>query len=80
MIAGEMMHDLTGYTPFVRRKLKSWPVTTLSRGWVIIDGNKCLASAGSGKFLARSGGEAAKSTGQLVAEMDPAGNFGAELL
>ena len=54
----EMMHDLAGYTPFAGRKLKGWPVSVLSRGRVIIDGNKCLASAGSGQFLARSGGEA----------------------
>ena len=75
-----MMHDLAGYTPFAGRKLKGWPVSVLSRGRVIIDDNKCLASAGSGKFLARSGGEAAKPTGRLVADMDPERNFGAKLL
>src|SRR5947208_3933796 len=77
-IADEMMHDLAGYTPFAGRKLKGWPVSVLSRGRVIIDGNKCLADAGSGKFLARSGGEAAKPTGRLVADMDPERNFGAK--
>jgi dihydropyrimidinase len=55
-------------------------VSVLSRGRVIIDGDKCLASAGSGKFLARSGGEAARPTGRLVADMDPERNFGAKLL
>ena len=75
-----MMHDLAGYTPFAGRKLKGWPVSVLSRGRVIIDGNKCLARAGSGQFLARSGGEAAKPTGRLVADMDPERNFGARLL
>ena len=80
VIADEMMHDLAGYTPFAGRKLKGWPVSVLSRGRVIIDGNKCLAEAGSGKFLARSGGEAAKPTGRLVADMDPERNFGAKLL
>jgi len=79
-IADEMMHDLAGYTPFAGRKLKGWPVSVLSRGRVIVDGNKCLASAGSGKFLARSGGEAARPTGRLVADMDPERNFGAKLL
>jgi dihydropyrimidinase len=52
----------------------------LSRGRVIIDDDKCLANPGSGKFLARSGGEAAKPTGRLVADMDPERNFGAKLL
>ena len=35
---------------------------------------------GSGQFFARSGGEAAKPLGRLVAEMDPEQNFGAKLL
>src|ERR1700757_4941625 len=54
-LADEMMHDLAGYTPFAGRKVKGCPVSVLSRGRVIIDDNKCLASAGSGKFLPRSG-------------------------
>ena len=80
VIEDEMMHDLAGYTPFAGRKLKGWPVSVLSRGRLIIDGGKCLANAGSGKFLARSGGEAARPTGRLVADMDPERNFGARLL
>jgi dihydropyrimidinase len=39
-----------------------------------------MANPGSGRFLARNGGEAAKPTGRLVADMDPQTNFGAELL
>jgi dihydropyrimidinase len=76
----EMMHDLTGYTPFAGRKLRGWPVTVLSRGRVIVADGKRSAEAGSGRFLARSGGEAAKPTGRLVADMDPSQNFGAKLL
>jgi dihydropyrimidinase len=76
----EMMHDLTGYTPFAGRKLRGWPVTVLSRGRVIVADGKCSAQAGSGRFLARSGGDAAKPTGRLVADMDPSRNFGATLL
>ena len=32
------------------------------------------------RFLARSGGEAAKPTGRLVADVNPEQNFGASLL
>jgi dihydropyrimidinase len=71
---------LTGYTPFAGRKLRGWPVTVLSRGRVVVEGGKRIASPGSGKFLARAGGEAAKPTGRLVADMDPETNFGAKLL
>ncbi|OCK53563.1 dihydropyrimidinase [Bradyrhizobium sp. LMTR 3] len=76
----EMMHDLAGYTPFAGRKLRGWPVTVLSRGRVIVADGKRSVEAGSGRFLPRSGGEAAKPTGRIVADMDPALNFGAKLL
>jgi dihydropyrimidinase len=75
-----MMHDLAGYTPFSGRKLRGWPVTVLSRGRVIMDDGKRSVEAGSGRFLARSGGEAAKPTGRLMSDMDPEQNFGARLL
>jgi dihydropyrimidinase len=79
-ISDDMMHDLAGYTPFAGRQLRGWPVTVLSRGKVIVADGKRSAEAGSGRFLARTGGEAAKPTGRLVADMDPEKNFGARLL
>ncbi|WP_315832721.1 dihydropyrimidinase [Bradyrhizobium prioriisuperbiae] len=75
-----MMHDLTGYTPFAGRTLRGWPVSVLSRGRVIVADGKRSVDAGSGRFLPRTGGEAAKPTGRLVADMDPEQNFGARLL
>ena len=79
-LSDAMMHDLTGYTPFAGRKLRGWPVTVLSRGRTVVDDGKRIAGPGSGKFLARTGGEAANPTGRLVADMDPETNFGAKLL
>src|SRR6201997_1479768 len=79
-LSDAMMHDLTGYTPFAGRKLRGWPVTVLSRGRAVIAEGKRVANPGSGKFLARTGGEAAKPTGRLVADMDPEQNFGATVL
>src|SRR5258708_5232826 len=79
-LSDAMMHDLTGYTPFAGRKLRGWPVTVLSRGRVIVADGKRSAEAGSGRFLARSGGQTAKPTGPFVAGMDPAQNFLARLL
>ena len=75
-----MMHDLAGYTPYAGRTLRGWPVTVLSRGRVIVDDGKRSVDAGSGRFLARTGGEAAKPAGRLVPDMDPEQNFGARLL
>jgi dihydropyrimidinase len=79
-ISDEMMHDLAGYTPFAGRSVQGWPTTVLSRGRVIVESGKMMALPGSGNFFARSGGEAAKPLGRLVADMDPEQNFGAKLL
>ena len=61
-------------------ELRGWPVTVLSRGRVIVSDGKRSVEAGSGRFLARGGGEAAKPTGRLMPDMDPELNFGARLL
>jgi dihydropyrimidinase len=57
-----------------------WPETVLSRGEVIVEKGELLAERGRGRFLPRAPGAAAKPAGLLVPEMDPARNFGAELL
>src|ERR1700719_2207723 len=72
-LADEMMHDLAGYTPYAGRQLRGWPVTVLLRGRVIVADGKRSAEPGSGRFLARSGGEAARPTGRLVAGSEPNG-------
>jgi hypothetical protein len=51
----------------------------VARRTIVAEGKRS-AEPGSGRFLARSGGDAAKPTGRLVADMDPARNFGATLL
>ena len=79
-LADSLMHDLAGYTPYAGRTLRGWPVTVLSRGRMVVTDGKRIAEPGSGRFLARSGGEAAKPLGRLVPDMDPELNFGAKLL
>jgi dihydropyrimidinase len=79
-VTDDMMHDRAGYTPYAGRTVRGWPVTVLSRGRLIVDDGRLSAPAGSGRFLPRSGGEAAKPTGRLVADMNPETNFGARLL
>jgi len=51
----------------------------LRRGEVIVHNGKLTAKPGSGAFLPRTGGEAARPLKRLVADMDPARNFGAKL-
>jgi dihydropyrimidinase len=58
-----MMHDRAGYSPYAGRKLRGWPTQVLSRGRVVVEGGTLKARPGSGKFLARDGGEAAEPAG-----------------
>ena len=79
-ISDQQVHDKTAYTPYAGKTIKGWPTTVLRRGEIIVQAGKLAASAGSGKFMPRSGGEAARPAGILQPEMDPARNFGAKLL
>lgn len=79
-IADAMVHDRTGYTPYAGRTIKGWPETVLRRGAVVVADGVLAARPGSGRFLPRTGGEAARPTGRLAPEMDPARNFGARLI
>ncbi len=73
-------YDRAGYTPYAGRTVRGWPVLVIRRGVVIVEEDRLLAQPGSGRFLPRDGGEAAKPTGRLAPELDPERNFGARLL
>ena len=75
-----MMHDRGGYTPYAGRVLTGWPGTVLLRGRVLVDGETFSGHPGDGRLMLRAGGAAAAPSGRLVADMDPARNFGATLL
>jgi dihydropyrimidinase len=75
----QLVKDRSGYSPFAGRRVKGWPVTVLRRGEVIVENDKLNAAPGSGRFLPRDGGWAAKPLGRLAPEFDPRRNFGAEL-
>jgi len=71
--------DGAGYTAYAGRTVKGWPVTVLRRGAVIVDGGALSAKPGSGKFLPREAGPAAKPLGRPSPEFDPRTNFNARL-
>ncbi len=79
-ITDAMVRDRTGYTPYAGRTVTGWPETVLRRGAVLVRAGELQAQPGSGRFLARTGGDAARPTGRLAPEMDPSRNFGAALL
>ncbi len=70
-------YDNAGYTPYAGFELRGWPETVLLRGRIIVDGGTLHAAPGSGRFLPRSGGEAARPRGRPAPELDPMRNFGA---
>ena len=67
-LSSSMLHDRAGYTPYEGRVLKGWPETVLSRGRVAVRENTLHVTPGSGRFLARAAGEAAKPLGRPSAE------------
>jgi dihydropyrimidinase len=79
-IEHETTHDATGYCPYAGMTLTGWPVQVISRGEVIVEDGKLHAERGRGQLLTRPAGPAAEPLGRLVPELDPARNFGAELM
>ncbi len=75
-----MMHDRTGYTPFAGRRVKGWPTTVVRRGEVVVSDGTLKAKPGSGKFLPRDGGDAAKPSGRISADDRLAAILGAKIV
>ena len=75
-----MMHDRTGYTPFAGRRVKGWPTTVIRRGEVVVSDGTLKAKPGSGQFLPRDGGDAAKPSGRITADDRLAAILGAKLV
>ncbi len=79
-VTADMMHDNAGYTPYEGRTLNGWPETVVSRGRVIVNEGEFSAEPGSGDFLPCEKPEPARPLGRLLPEVDPATNFGAEII
>lgn len=52
-ISQTMLHGKTDYTPFEGWKLKGYPVTSISRGNILVYEGEVVAKPGSGEFLKR---------------------------
>ena len=79
-VTWDLLHDNVGYTPYEGQTIKGWPVMVLSRGNVVVEEGDLKVDRGSGQFVSRSLSQAALPLGRLVPEMDPARNFGADML
>jgi dihydropyrimidinase len=79
-VSNDIVHDNVGYTPYEGRTLTGWPVTVINRGRLVIDQGELQVERGSGDFLPCETPEPARPLGRSVPEVDPARNFGAEIL
>jgi dihydropyrimidinase len=79
-ITAAMLHDQAGYTPYEGRRITGWPRAVISRGRVVVEDERLNAERGSGRFLERSPNPQERLADRLAAELDPARNFGADLL
>ncbi|MDQ0392957.1 dihydropyrimidinase [Labrys monachus] len=46
-----LLHDGVDYTPYEGMRIRGWPVTTISRGEVIVDDGRILGMPGRGRFV-----------------------------
>ena len=74
-----MVVDGARYTPYAGRTVNGWPSMVLRRGAIIVEDGKLCAAPGSGRFLPRAAGWAARPLGRPSPEFDPRKNFGAKL-
>jgi dihydropyrimidinase len=79
-VTAQSMHDNMDYTPFEGWQVTGWPVTVLSRGRYVVDAGELKASPGQGQFLKRAPFDTTGYTTELAGELNPASNFGAEIL
>ena len=70
-ISADMLHDNMDYTPYEGRRVKGYPITTLSRGEVVWDGEQAVGEPGRGQFLRCDLPEPARPQGVFVAGFDP---------
>ena len=52
-ISADVLHSPVDWSPFDGEVLSGFPVQVYRRGALIIDGDRCLADRGSGRFLSR---------------------------
>lgn len=61
VVSDESLHDPKAYSVFSGRRMRGWPVATISRGEVIVERNECHAAPGRGRFIARHSARSGRS-------------------
>lgn len=74
------LHDNVGYTPYEGREITGWPELVMSRGRVVVADGALQVERGSGRYHSRVATSWVTPRGRPAPELDPARNFGADLL
>jgi dihydropyrimidinase len=53
LVSDRSLHDPQAYTVYAGRTMRGWPVMTISRGEIVVDGDRCAAVPGRGRFVPR---------------------------
>ena len=52
-ISPETLHETAGWSPYEGTAVRGWPVTTISRGEILVEDGEWRGTAGHGQFVAR---------------------------
>ena len=75
-----MLHDNMDYTPYEGMEVTGWPRTVITQGRVVVEDETLQVERGSGSFLERHPVNADPDGPGEHAPLNPANNFGADLL
>ena len=79
-ISQSMLHDNMDYTPYEGMEVTGWPRTVITQGRVVVRDETLQVERGSGSFLERQPVNADPDGPGENAPLNPANNFGADLL
>ena len=79
-ISEPMLHDNVDYTPYEGREVMGWPRMVLSRGRVVVENEQLCCERGSGDFLEREPEPPENKRAPTGSPLDPARNFGADVM
>lgn len=73
-------HDAMNYTPYEDMNLTGWPEAVMTRGQMVMQDGEIVCAPDHGRFQRRDRYDRGTAPGYRTPEMDPAQNFGADLL
>ncbi len=79
-ISQDMLNDNMDYTPFAGITVTGWPRTVINRGRIVIEDEALQVERGSGDFLDRVPSQTGGSDLPENSPLNPAHNFGADLV